>query len=96
MRFLRFQTGLIFISFIFFPILGAVWSGEKNRGGGFGGGEQDITIDFGNKEKEKDVLKDVPVWITQSTVEGVEGLQSFGYFFEFYIPKKIGGKIIIL
>jgi len=58
---------------------GAVWSGEKNRGGGFGGGEQDITIDFGDKaNKEKDVLKDVPVWITQSTVEGVEGLQSFG------------------
>jgi hypothetical protein len=36
---------------------GAVWSGEKNRGGGFGGGEQDITIDFGDKaNKEKDVL----------------------------------------
>ena len=78
MKYLRFQTDLM-LNFYLILFLGAVWSGEKNRGGGFGGGEQDITIDFGDKaNKEKDVLKDVPVWITQSTVEGVEGLQSFG------------------
>ena len=77
--------------FNFFLFLGAVWSGEKNRGGGFGSGSQDVVIDFGDKAKEKDVPKDVPVWITQSTVEGVEGLQSFGYFFDLN-TKKSGGK----
>jgi len=58
---------------------GGKWSGEATRGHGFGAGEQDIKIDFGDESnKQKDVPKDVPVWITQSTVEGVEGLQSFG------------------
>ena len=58
---------------------GGKWSGEATRGFGFGGGEQDVIVDFGDEQsKEKDVPKDVPVWITQSTVEGVEGLQSFG------------------
>ena len=80
MKYLRFQTDLM-LHFYFILFLGAVWSGEKNRGGGFGSGTQDVVIDFGDKAKEKDVPKDVPVWITQSTVEGVEGLQSFGYFF---------------
>ena len=90
MKYLRFQTDLM-LNFYFILFLGAIWSGEKNRGGGFGSGSQDVVIDFGDKAKEKDVPKDVPVWITQSTVEGVEGLQSFGYFFDLN-TKKSGGK----
>ena len=71
---------LILDNFITFSsFLGGKWSGEATRGHGFGAGEQDIKIDFGDESnKQKDVPKDVPVWITQSTVEGVEGLQSFG------------------
>ena len=57
---------------------GGKWSGEATRGHGLRAEEQDIKIDFGDdKNKAKDVPKDVPIWITQSTVEGVEGLQSY-------------------
>jgi len=60
------------------PEGGGKWSGEATRGQGLRAEEQDIQIDFGDdKSKAKDVPKDVPIWITQSTVEGVEGLQSF-------------------
>ena len=60
------------------PEGGGKWSGEATRGQGLRAEEQDIQIDFGDdKSKAKDVPKDVPIWITQSTVEGVESLQSF-------------------
>ena len=62
------------------PEGGGKWSGEATRGHGFGSGEQDIKIDFGDdKSKTKDVPKDVPIWITQSTVEGVEGLNDSNF-----------------
>merc|ERR1712079_159524 len=57
---------------------GGKWSGEASRNFGFGADDASVTIDFGENKKEKDVPKDVPVWITQSTVGGVEGLQSMG------------------
>ena len=50
-----------------------------SRGIGFLAENQDIKIDFGDeKDKDKDIPKDVPIWITQSTIEGAENLQSFG------------------
>ena len=50
-----------------------------SRGIGFLAENQDIKIDFGDeKDKDKDMPKDVPIWITQSTIEGAENLQSFG------------------
>ena len=61
------------------PTDGGKWSGEATRGQGFGTMDQDIKIDFGDESsKAKDVPKDVPIWITQSTVEGTEGLNNFG------------------
>ena len=60
------------------PEGGGKWSGEATRGQGLRAEEQDIKIDFGDEQsKAKDVPKDVPIWITQSTVEGVEGLQTY-------------------
>ena len=71
--FLKAVTNLHFVLF-----LGGKWSGEASRNFGFGADDASVTIDFGENKKEKDVPKDVPVWITQSTVDGVEGLQSMG------------------
>lgn len=57
--------------------VGGKWSGEATRGIGLRPEEQDIKIDFDeDKGKVKEVAKDVPVWITQSTVEGAEGIQN--------------------
>ena len=57
------------------------WSGEATRGKGFRTEEQDIKIDFGDDQGKsgagKDVPKDVPIWITQSTVEGVDMINDF-------------------
>ena len=61
------------------PADGGKWSGEQTRGIGLRPENQDITIDIGNEsEKAKDVPKDVPIWITQSTVEGTENLGNYG------------------
>ncbi len=54
---------------------GGKWSGEATRGIGLRAEEQDIKIDFGQESREAEATKDVPVWITQSTVAGVDNLQ---------------------
>lgn len=60
------------------PDGGGKWSGEATRGMGLRVTDTDIKIDFdGEAEKNKDVPKDVPIWITQSTIEGADGLQAF-------------------
>lgn len=58
---------------------GGNWSGEATRNMGLQAEETKIEIDFGDeKNKVKDVPKDVPIWITQSTIEGADKLQSVG------------------
>ena len=58
---------------------GGNWSGEATRNMGLRAEETKIEIDFGDeKGKAKDVPKDVPIWITQSTIEGADKLQSVG------------------
>jgi len=58
---------------------GGNWSGEATRNMGLRAEETKIEIDFGDeKGKDKDVPKDVPIWITQSTIEGADKLQSVG------------------
>ncbi len=54
------------------------WSGEATRNFGLSATDQEIKIDFGDdSKKDKDVPKDVPIWITESTVEGTQGLTNY-------------------
>jgi len=56
---------------------GGNWTGEATRNMGLRAEETRIEIDFDDeKNKAKDVPKDVPIWITQSTIEGADKLQS--------------------
>lgn len=61
---------------------GAKWSGDATRNQGLKAEGQEIKIDFGDDDKakadQKNIPKDVPIWITQSTVEGTQNLQSYG------------------
>lgn len=44
------------------------WSGEASRGGGFGTEDQRVNITFGEEQQKEKVKKEVPTWITESTV----------------------------
>lgn len=45
------------------------WSGEATRaGGGFGTEDQKVTIKFGEEEAKVRETKEVPTWMTESTV----------------------------
>lgn len=62
---------------------GAKWSGDATRNQGLKAEGQQVQIDFGDssdkdKADQKNIPKDVPIWITQSTVEGTQNLQSYG------------------
>lgn len=45
------------------------WTGERSRGGGFRTDDQQVNITFGDKETNKVAKKEVPIWISESTVE---------------------------
>uniref|UniRef100_A0A0K2TPD0 General transcription factor IIE subunit 1 n=2 Tax=Lepeophtheirus salmonis TaxID=72036 RepID=A0A0K2TPD0_LEPSM len=48
---------------------GGNWSGEASRGtGGFRVDNQQVNITFGEHEKQETKKKEVPVWITESTI----------------------------
>lgn len=48
------------------------WSGEATRNIGFRPDDQHINIEFGNESKHSsDAKREVPVWITESTVSGI-------------------------
>jgi len=44
------------------------WSGEASRGGGFRMEDQQVNITFGEEQQKEKVKKEVPTWITESTV----------------------------
>jgi len=44
------------------------WSGESSRGGGFRMEDQQVNITFGEEQQKEKVKKEVPTWITESTV----------------------------
>eukprot|EP00092_Neocalanus_flemingeri_P019379 GFUD01020993.1.p1 GENE.GFUD01020993.1~~GFUD01020993.1.p1 ORF type:complete len:432 (-),score=178.57 GFUD01020993.1:117-1412(-) len=44
------------------------WSGESSRGGGFRMDDQQVNITFGEEAHKEKVKKEVPQWITESTV----------------------------
>jgi len=44
------------------------WSGESSRGGGFRMEDQQVNITFGEEAQKEKVKKEVPTWITESTV----------------------------
>eukprot|EP00090_Calanus_glacialis_P008896 TRINITY_DN17212_c0_g1_i1.p1 TRINITY_DN17212_c0_g1~~TRINITY_DN17212_c0_g1_i1.p1 ORF type:complete len:432 (-),score=192.81 TRINITY_DN17212_c0_g1_i1:117-1412(-) len=44
------------------------WSGETSRGGGFRMEDQQVNITFGEEHQKEKVKKEVPTWITESTV----------------------------
>jgi len=44
------------------------WSGEASRGGGFRMEDQQVNITFGEEQAKEKVKKEVPTWITESTV----------------------------
>ncbi|TRY79901.1 hypothetical protein TCAL_10048 [Tigriopus californicus] len=45
------------------------WSGEASRGGGFRTEDQHVNITFGdNAQDNREAAKEVPIWITESTV----------------------------
>lgn len=45
------------------------WSGEASRGGGFRTEDQHVNITFGdNAQDNREATKEVPIWITESTV----------------------------
>lgn len=44
------------------------WTGERSRGGGFRQDDQQVNITFGDKETNKVAKKEVPIWISESTV----------------------------
>jgi len=48
------------------------WSGEASRGGGFGNVEQGINIDFGASGATEVAKKEMPSWISESTVRTAE------------------------
>jgi len=45
------------------------WSGEASRRGGFRMDDQQVNITFDEKEKKSEAKKEVPIWITESTVD---------------------------
>jgi len=56
------------------------WSGESTRGGGFTMDEQQVNITFGEDKQKEKVKKEVPTWITESTVtdESRDAVASMG------------------
>jgi len=48
------------------------WSGEASRGGGFKTEDQEVNITFGEKEEKAKEKKEIPTWITESTVDTKE------------------------
>jgi len=44
------------------------WSGEASRAGGFRMEDQQVNITFGEEQTKEKVKKEVPTWITESTV----------------------------
>ena len=51
------------------------WSGDATRKQVYGYTESSVTITVGQNEKiEKEAPKEQPVWMTQSTVDGVKNL----------------------
>eukprot|EP00088_Acartia_fossae_P069830 TRINITY_DN9208_c0_g2_i1.p1 TRINITY_DN9208_c0_g2~~TRINITY_DN9208_c0_g2_i1.p1 ORF type:complete len:460 (+),score=190.80 TRINITY_DN9208_c0_g2_i1:108-1487(+) len=57
------------------------WSGEATRKGGFGVEDQRTIITFGEESQKQEKKKEVPLWITESTVEKraeEEALNSIG------------------
>jgi len=44
------------------------WSGEASRGGGLRMEDQQVNITFGEEQQREKVNKEVPTWITESTV----------------------------
>jgi len=45
------------------------WTGEATRKGGFGVEDQRVNITFGEQKANKEQKKEVPLWISESTVE---------------------------
>jgi len=56
------------------------WSGEASRAGGFQMEDQQVNITFGEEQKTEKVKKEVPSWISQSTVadESQDAVASMG------------------
>lgn len=48
------------------------WSGESSRGGGFRADSQQVNITFGEENKKALAKKEVPTWMTESTVDNAE------------------------
>ncbi|XP_023323654.1 general transcription factor IIE subunit 1 [Eurytemora carolleeae] len=48
------------------------WSGESSRKGGFRMDDQQVNITFGEENTKQDKRKEVPLWISESTVETKE------------------------
>jgi len=44
------------------------WSGEASRAGGFRMDDQQVNITFGEEQQKEKVKKEVPTWISESTV----------------------------
>jgi len=55
---------------------GREWSGEASRTGGFAVDEQMLNITFGEEQNKKRETKEVPTWMTESTVAVAEGSSS--------------------
>jgi len=45
------------------------WSGEASRGGGFKTEDQEVNITFGEEKEKAKEKKEIPTWITESTVD---------------------------
>jgi len=52
---------------------GREWSGEASRNGGFAVDDQKVEIFIGEEQKKKRETKELPKWMTESTIAGAEG-----------------------
>ena len=62
-------TTFYYFATLTFYISQGRWSGEASRSGGFRQDQQQVNITFGEQTQSAEAAKEVPIWITQSTVD---------------------------